>query len=126
MTDKTLGPRSETGGPPGPPGDHPYNAPDLSPLAFLLAVVHDHSVDINLRIKAAEAAAPYVAPRQGIKWEDRDPLDQLTIIIGGIPDGASVSVGSGSGEGQTENHSQNRSETFQPDPRCRDENPRLN
>jgi hypothetical protein len=60
---------------------NPYNAPDLSPLAFLLAVVHDQSCNIKDRIHAAECAAPYTAHPQGIKWEDRDPMDRLTIVI---------------------------------------------
>jgi hypothetical protein len=87
MPDKTEGPRSTDSpseaqaAPPVAQGDYAYNAPDLSPLAFLLAVVHDKSVDINHRIHAAECAMPYTAHPQGLRWEDRDPMDRLTILI---------------------------------------------
>jgi hypothetical protein len=39
--------------------DHPYDAPGLSPLEFLLAVIHDPTVPLNHRMDAAVAAAPY-------------------------------------------------------------------
>jgi hypothetical protein len=100
MTDKTPGPTSTDspseaqGGPPVAKGDHAYNAPDLSPLAFLLAVVHDPSVPISMRILAAHHAAPYVAAPQGLRWEDRDPMDRLTIVIEGLGSN-SVSVHQG-------------------------------
>jgi hypothetical protein len=100
MTDKTQGPtptnspseaqggqpmaQSGPGGLANLPADHPYNAPDLSPLAFLTAVYRDASVDISHRILAAHHAAPYTAHPQGLKWEDRDPMDRVTIVIGGI------------------------------------------
>jgi hypothetical protein len=38
-----------------------YDAPGLSPLQFMLAVMHDRDLDIDLRLKAAEYAAPYQA-----------------------------------------------------------------
>jgi len=36
-----------------------YDADDLSPLDFLLAVMHDRDLPIELRIRAAEYAGPY-------------------------------------------------------------------
>jgi hypothetical protein len=60
--------------------EHAYDAPDLSPKDFLLAVMHDESVPMSLRLKAAHTVAPYVytpvLPKE-------PPV--LTIRIGGIP-----------------------------------------
>jgi len=39
--------------------DHRYNNPDLSPLDFLLAVMHDVTVPLHHRMAAADAAMPY-------------------------------------------------------------------
>jgi hypothetical protein len=39
--------------------DRPYNDPTLSPLDFLLAVMHDPTVPLIHRTSAATAAAPY-------------------------------------------------------------------
>jgi hypothetical protein len=76
--------------------DHAYNDPSLSPLQFLLAVLHDPTVDMDDRIKAAEAAFPYVStnPHQASvqRWEDLDPMDRVKIVIGGLPEHVSVSV----------------------------------
>jgi hypothetical protein len=54
-----------------------YDRPDISPLQFLLAVMHDSSLPIATRTKAASLAAPYVWPK------DREP--SLTIKIEGFP-----------------------------------------
>ena len=43
--------------------DHLYDNPDLNSLQFLAAVMHSPEVDINDRIKAAEALLPYFAPK---------------------------------------------------------------
>jgi hypothetical protein len=59
-----------------------------------LAVVHDKNVDIKFRVMAAEAAMPYVAHRQGIKWEDAAPEDKVLIVIEGFASN-SVTVSSG-------------------------------
>jgi hypothetical protein len=61
--------------------DHEYDDPNLTPLQFLLAVMHDHSVDINDRIKAAEYACPYVPQHTGPRWEDLDPMDRTVIVV---------------------------------------------
>jgi hypothetical protein len=36
-----------------------YNDPTLSPLDFLLAVMHDTHLPVSIRMDAAKAAAPY-------------------------------------------------------------------
>jgi hypothetical protein len=65
--------------------DHLYDNPALTPLEFLRAVYHDKSVDIGLRMKAAEAAMPYVAlAPPGPRFEDLGPEDRLTIRIMGL------------------------------------------
>jgi hypothetical protein len=38
---------------------HAYDNPELSSVQFLLAVMHDQTVPMYLRMKAAQAAAPY-------------------------------------------------------------------
>jgi hypothetical protein len=45
--------------------DAATSSPDLSPLDFLLGVMKDTSVSPDLRIKAAQAAAPYVHSKTG-------------------------------------------------------------
>jgi hypothetical protein len=66
--------------PPVPGPAHPCDAPGLSPKEFLLAVMHDTTLPLSTRIKAARDVAPYIlaAPR---------PVAQprCTIVIGGIP-----------------------------------------
>jgi hypothetical protein len=129
MTDNTDGPRPTNspskaqGRPSARPQSkaHAYNAPGLCPLQFLQAVYRDPSVPMSLRMQAAEAAAPYVAAPQGIRWEDRDPMDRVTIVVGGLPEGTSVTVSSGTeprtlGDDQTdqtEKHSQKTEQSFQ-------------
>jgi putative ABC transport system substrate-binding protein len=53
----------------------------------MLAVVHDPSVPMRLRLLAAQYALPFtehpIAPRVA-RWEDRDPMDQVIIRIGGL------------------------------------------
>jgi len=41
--------------------DHAYDAPGLSALDFLLAVMRDTSLPLHIRTEAARSAAPYVA-----------------------------------------------------------------
>jgi hypothetical protein len=64
---------------PGPA--HPCDAPGLTPLGFLLAVMHDPTLPIATRIKAASAALPLTesVPRSTA------PAPSCTIIIGGLP-----------------------------------------
>jgi hypothetical protein len=47
------------------PPRHPCDNPDLNALEFLLAVMHDPTFPIAIRVKAAEGAAPYFTPRPG-------------------------------------------------------------
>jgi hypothetical protein len=47
------------------PPRYAYNDPDLSPKEFLIAVMRSTHLPITIRIKAAEAAAPYFTPRPG-------------------------------------------------------------
>lgn len=39
--------------------------PDATPLDVLLAMMNDPSIPVSMRIKAAQAAAPYVHAKQG-------------------------------------------------------------
>jgi hypothetical protein len=41
-----------------PNQEHPYDNPGLSPLEFLLAIVHDRALPIRTRIVAARYAIP--------------------------------------------------------------------
>jgi hypothetical protein len=41
--------------------DRPYDAPGLTSLDFMLACMHDPDLPIDLRLRAAEYAAPYQA-----------------------------------------------------------------
>ena len=40
---------------------HAYDNPELSSVQFLLAVMHDQTVPLYLRMKAAQAVAPFTA-----------------------------------------------------------------
>jgi hypothetical protein len=53
--------------------------PDLSPLDFLLGVMRDASVSPELRIKAAQAAAPYVHAKPG-RSQATDPAESAKPI----------------------------------------------
>jgi hypothetical protein len=44
---------------------HACDNPDLNALEFLLAVMHDRTFPLSVRMKAAEGAAPYFTPRPG-------------------------------------------------------------
>jgi hypothetical protein len=47
-----------------PKQDHEYNNPELSPKEFLLAIMHDTTVPMCMRIEAAAMVAPfYTAPQ---------------------------------------------------------------
>jgi hypothetical protein len=47
---------------------HEYDNPALSPKEFLMAVVHDKTVDLHLRIKAASYALPLYCAQP---WPER-------------------------------------------------------
>jgi hypothetical protein len=57
--------------------DHAYNDPDISPLEFMFAVLHDPTVPTITRLEAARTLALYVP---------LNPPKHVTIhITGGIP-----------------------------------------
>jgi hypothetical protein len=58
--------------------DHIYNDPALSPLEFMLAVMHDTRLPMSVRMDAARAAAPYMPPAHTKTIHMK--------IEGGIPD----------------------------------------
>jgi len=68
---------------------HPCNAPNLTAKQFLLAVMHDPQLPIRDRIRAASALLR-------IYPHDCDP-PSAKIVIGGIPDCASLSTSSDPG-----------------------------
>jgi hypothetical protein len=54
--------------------EHAYNAPGLTPLEFLLALMNDTSLPTSIRMEAAKFAAPYM------------PLQTIHVKIeGGMP-----------------------------------------
>jgi hypothetical protein len=42
--------------------DHAYDAPNISAKDFLLAVMRDPTVPLNLRVTAADLVAPFMHP----------------------------------------------------------------
>ena len=66
--------------------DHAYDNPTLDSLGFLRAVMHDHSLDVSVRLEAAFRLAPYecAPPRPvpqpveytiNIQFNDQAPTD---------------------------------------------------
>ena len=49
-------------------------ASGLTPLDFMLTVMRDQSADLQDRLQAARAAAPYVHPRLVSREQDENPL----------------------------------------------------
>jgi hypothetical protein len=47
-----------------PKQDHEYNKPELSPKEFLLAIMHDRTVPMCMRIEAAAMVAPFYTSPQ--------------------------------------------------------------
>jgi len=78
------------------PTHHSYDAPGLTPRAFLLAVMHDRHAPIRDRIKAASTLLRLYP-------HDWDP-PAFTYRIGGIP-ACSLSTASSSAIERTKNHS---------------------
>ena len=80
---------------------HKCNDPTLNPLQFFLAIMHDTTMPLHTRIEAAAKALPYTITRPPELlpvFVEREPWpgeQQITIQIGGLPEGTSVSVGSG-------------------------------
>ena len=67
---------------PAPPA---YDAPDLSPKEFLLAVMRSNRLPLSERVKAAEAVAPYFMPRPGESRYYPCVDYHCKIVIEGIP-----------------------------------------
>src|SRR6516225_9237934 len=63
------------------PAPRLYNDPSLTPLEFILAVMHDEHLPMATRIQAASAAMPYTNPypRPTNSFPPR-----CTIVIGGL------------------------------------------
>ena len=81
------------------PAPRLYNDPSLTPLEFILAVMHDEHLPMATRIQAASAAMPYTNPypRPTNSFPPR-----CTIVIGGLGPCAHDPL-----PGSTEDHSQN-------------------
>jgi uncharacterized protein YnzC (UPF0291/DUF896 family) len=58
--------------------------PDISPLEFLLGVMRDPNVSPDLRVKVAQAAAPFVHPRPASGSSDSAASAKLIETIGGF------------------------------------------
>src|SRR5262245_53553885 len=99
------------------PTSHAYNAPGLSPLEFLRAVMDDPHLPIVSRIQAASALLPFTYPYPTPVVHGYDPCK---IIIGGLGDLGPCDHGSSDhglcdhgsspedpATGSTGNHSQN-------------------
>jgi hypothetical protein len=64
--------------------DHKYNDPDLPPMEFLLAVMHDRRTPMAARIDAAKAVSVYMHPR--LAQVTQETITGTKIIIeGGLP-----------------------------------------
>jgi len=67
-----------------PPIPHKYNDPNLPPMEFLLAVMHDDRVPMAARIDAAKAVSVYMHPR--LAQISQEISGGVKIIIeGGLP-----------------------------------------
>jgi hypothetical protein len=64
--------------------DHRYNDVSLTPLQFLQAVYSDPSVSMFLRMKAAEAAGPYLCKPVFVQREPYPGEYQVIIHITGL------------------------------------------
>jgi hypothetical protein len=98
---QTNRPPKAQGSPPvrrSAPGDHAYDNPDLSPLEFFSAIYRDKTLPLSVRIDAASKALPYTAHPPPPVFVEREPWpgeSRVTIQIGGLPEGTSVTVSSG-------------------------------
>ena len=76
---------SITKNPDAEPPSHPCDDPSLDARGFLLAVMHDRTFPLSVRMKAAEGALPYFAPRPNeSRHYDCVPY-HCRIVIEGIP-----------------------------------------
>lgn len=64
--------------------DHAYNDPQLPPMEFLLAVMHDRRTPMAARIDAAKAVSVYMHPR--LAQVTQEVTAGIKIVIeGGLP-----------------------------------------
>jgi hypothetical protein len=64
-----------------------YDAPDLTAVGFLYAIMRDPSVPIRQRVAAASKLLPLTAHEQGPRFVEREPWpgeQRITIIIEGL------------------------------------------
>ncbi len=57
----------------------------LTPLAYMLQVINDEALDVNLRLRAAACAAPYVHARKqetGVGKKERDQETAKEAAVG--------------------------------------------
>jgi hypothetical protein len=81
-----LGVVGNDDGPEGEPArvPHAYNDPNLPPMEFLLAVMHDSRTPMAARIDAAKAVSVYMHPR--LAQVTQDVTTGVKIVIeGGLP-----------------------------------------
>jgi hypothetical protein len=86
--------------------DHAYNEPDLPPMEFLLAIMHDRRTPLAARIDAAKAVSVYMHPR--LAQVTQEVTAGLTIKIeGGLPElpGTSIIMPNQPGKGTGSNGS---------------------
>jgi len=69
------------------PAPHAYDAPNLTPVQFMLAVMRDTTLPLSIRLDAASKVAPFTHPRPR-PFESRlyeSIPHRGTIVIGGLP-----------------------------------------
>jgi hypothetical protein len=79
--------------------NHLFDNPELNALEFLAAVMHSPEADINDRIAAASALLPFISPKPAptvrpwyVNGVPSDVDCTIKIVVGGLPDHASVAV----------------------------------
>jgi hypothetical protein len=75
-----------------PPGDRPYNNPDLTPLEFLTEVYRAHNLPMVTRIRAADEACKILLRMDPHVFDPPPPIS-CTVRIGNIfhkPDGTPI------------------------------------
>ena len=112
-----------TKNPDAKPPEHACDNPDLNALEFLLAVMHDRTFPLSVRMKAAEGAVPYFTPRAG-ETRHYPCVDYHCTYV--IPDNPALLQGS-STEGPEQNNEKSQSfspsASDNPHPQCGDPRP---
>jgi hypothetical protein len=82
--------------------DHAYNEPDLPPMEFLLAIMHDRRTPLAARIDAAKAVSVYMHPRLAQVTQEISGGVKI-IIEGGLPalPGTNIIMPESSGSGKS-------------------------